>query len=92
LVNIFVDLEDIKLLVEKRLSKDEQTKNPQHQLQLVDELIKRRLKPNEGDIKFDALASKSEYIIVIILKQFIIIFNICASILKICYCKVEKNL
>ena len=57
----FVDLEDIKILLEKRLPNDKQTKNPQQQLQLVDELIRRRLKPNEGDIKFDTLASKSKY-------------------------------
>ena len=58
----FLDLEDIRILTEKRLQQDgEKTKNPQQNLQLLDELIKRRLKPNESDLKIDALASKSKY-------------------------------
>ena len=56
-----IDLEDIRILVEKRLAQDEETKNPQQQLQLLDELIKTRTKPNQGDIKLDTLASKSLY-------------------------------
>ncbi|XP_066921928.1 putative beta-lactamase HcpC [Clytia hemisphaerica] len=52
------DLEDIRILVEKRLSQDGQTKNPQQQLQLLDELIKTRTKPNQSDMKLDTLASQ----------------------------------
>ena len=54
-------MEDIRILTEEKLYKDgEKTKNPQQNLQLLDELIKKRIKPNENDLKIDALASKSK--------------------------------
>ena len=54
-------MEDIRILTEEKLHKDgEKTKNPQQNLQLLDELIKKRIKPNENDLKIDALASKSK--------------------------------
>ena len=56
-------MEDIRILTEEKLYKDgEKTKNPQQNLQLLDELIKKRIKPNENDLKIDALASKSKYL------------------------------
>ena len=55
-----LDLEDIRILTEEKLHKDgEKTKNPQQNLQLLDELIKTRIKPKDNDLKIDVLASKS---------------------------------
>ena len=55
------DLEDIRLLVEKRIEKDKDVKNPQQQLHLLDELIKTRIKPDEKN-NFNKLASQCEFL------------------------------
>lgn len=63
-------MEDIRILTEEKLHQDgEKTKNPQQNLQLLDELIKKRMKPSEGDLKIDALASKSKRILYYIKKD-----------------------
>lgn len=74
---IFVlELENVRTFTEEILLQDtEIVKNPQQSLQLVDELIKRRLNPDENEFKIKALASKSKFPqVILLLALFLVIY------------------